>query len=645
MATLLRHRGPDDEGYCLFSERGEVVPLIGADTPSDVRGADATQLAAAPIEGYPGGFRAGFAHRRLSIIDRSGRGHQPMAYNGRYWIVYNGEIYNYRELRHQLEAEGYAFSSHCDTEVILAAYQKWGAECCSRLNGMWAFAIYDRESHSVFLSRDQYGIKPLYYWVFADGGVSFASEIKAFTALDCWRSRPNRDRLFDFLVWGLMDHTDETMFAGVFQLTAGSSATIQTNGSSRLVAGQRLPAQRWYSWNSLVTSQDLRYPPDKIKELLVDSVRLRLRADVAVGSCLSGGLDSSAVVCIANELLRKGGQYEGQKTFTLGSEVAKYDERRFAQAVAERIQVDAHYLLPRKSEVLRLLPDLIWSQDEPFGSSSIFAQWCVFEAAAREQVKVMLDGQGADEIFCGYPLFFGPRLAGLLRTGRMVEFAREWTAIRRLHGFSSAKLGGRLAVSLFPGCSLTMSRLLQTGGGRLDWLDLEKLGAKTRDALTEYGARGSSLGDVSLSQVRATSLPMLLHWEDRNSMAHSVEARLPFLDHRLVETVIPLADDWKVKRGVTKVALRSATAGLVPELVRARIDKLGFATAELEWLRGHATEFRSSFRDAVASTAGILTDKAITRFEGVIAGTEPFCFWSWRCICFGAWCARFKVQF
>jgi asparagine synthase (glutamine-hydrolysing) len=326
------------------------------------------------------------------------------------------------------------------------------------------------------------------------------------------------------------------------------------------------------------------------------------------------------------------------------SDVPRYDERRYVEIVVERTHVQAEYILPPKEAVLPLLPQLAWHQDEPFGSTSIFAQWCVFQAASRARVKVLLDGQGADEVFGGYHLFFGPKLASLVRAGRLREFAAEWRAMRARHGYARTVLAGKLFASLFPGYAMGVSRALGCGGGDLTWLNLERLGAERRDALHQSGARGGSLASVSASQLASTSLPMLLHWEDRSSMAHSVEARLPFLDPRLVERAMLLPDEMKVAGGVTKVALRQATAGLVPEAVRGRMDKIGFATAEREWFLERAGEFRSAFQEALAVTSGIFTDRALARFESVLAGRAAFSFWSWRIINFGAWWKRFTVR-
>ena len=247
MNTLIRHRGPDDEGYVLFSK----------DTPTCLAGNDTVQeVIRAPIPWSPTQLISAdisedailaFGHRRLSIVDLSPFGHQPMSYaDARYWITYNGEVYNYLELRTELEAAGCDFISHSDTEVILAAYALWGEACVARFNGMWAFAIYDTINRSLFLARDRFGVKPFYYWIAPDNSLCFGSEIKQFTAYPGWKARVNGQRAYDFLVWGLTDHTDETLFEGVYQLRAGYSVTLDvTAWPSQLVQG-RLPAVQWY---------------------------------------------------------------------------------------------------------------------------------------------------------------------------------------------------------------------------------------------------------------------------------------------------------------------------------------------------------------------------------------------------------------
>ncbi|HZP55927.1 MAG TPA: asparagine synthase (glutamine-hydrolyzing) [Dehalococcoidia bacterium] len=644
MTRVVRHRGPDGEGYVAF-EGPDLQPacLAGTDTPGHIATAGLPYSPAGSIgEAGARGAVAALGHRRLSIIDLSAAGHQPMCTaDRRYWIVFNGEIYNYRELRAELERAGAAFSSQTDTEVLLAAYREWGEDCLARLNGMFAFVIVDRVRRAAFAARDRFGVKPLYYWISPEGLLAFASEIKQFGALPGWDARLNGQRAYDFLNWGLFDHTSETLFAGVRQLRGGECAMLP------LDAPRELRIRRWYELVPARAVADSREAAGKFRALLEDSVRLRLRADVPVGSCLSGGLDSSSIVCLVSRLLHDAGAHDKQKTFSARSSDPRYDEGRFIDEVIRATGVVNHQVDPSPGRLFELLPEITWHQDEPFGSTSIYAQWHVFALAAEHGVKVMLDGQGADEQLAGYHSFFTARLAGLAGRLRLIELARETVALQRLHGLGTQRIAAHIAGPLLPeSVRQPLRRLLgRPAIGPGSWLDLDRLGARTSDPFLAYGAGATTVRAMSQSQLLHTSLPMLLHWEDRDSMAHSVEARVPFLDYRLVEFVLGLPDELKLSRGVTKRVLRDATVGILPEPVRERMDKIGFATAEEDWLRREQPDdFRRAVDAAVRASDGVLRPEARAVLEEVIQGCRPFSFLPWRMISFGAWLERFGVS-
>jgi len=305
MADLVRHRGPDGEGFVAASAR-DVAPVAyaGLDTPpACIRPGHAYLPAHVPQTGSVAAAVL-LAHRRLSIVDLSPAGHQPMSFaNGRYWIVYNGEIYNHPELRVELMAEGVEFASASDTEVILAAYHRWGPDCLARFNGMFSFVVFDNREKTLFAARDRFGVKPLYYWIAPGGFVAFASEIKQFTGLPGWRAQLNPQRGYDFLAWGLSEHTEETLFDGVRQLRGGEAVRFRLAEIRGLRSGASLPVYRWYHLQKGHFDGSQANAVERFRELLFDAVRLRMRSDVPVGSCLSGGLDSSAIVCIAHRLL------------------------------------------------------------------------------------------------------------------------------------------------------------------------------------------------------------------------------------------------------------------------------------------------------------------------------------------------------
>ncbi|GAB3629049.1 asparagine synthase (glutamine-hydrolyzing) [Pandoraea terrae] len=651
MADLIRHRGPDDEGIVVFPAQGPVC-LAGDDTPSfDQVGALPYRPVAHRREWFadrPATYLA-MGHRRLSIVDLSPLGHQPMSYQDRYWIVYNGEVFNYVELREELTRYGYRFRSHSDTEVLLAGYDRWGAGLLDRCNGMWSMAIYDREKHTLFLARDRFGVKPLYYRVTNDGAsLAFASEIKAFSALPDWRPTVAAQPAFDFLAWGIQDHGDETLFQGVYQLPPGHFAMLQLNGHGGLTRrlDPRLAVTRWYDLERKHCDVPMNFDEaaGEFRRLFLDAVRLRMRADVPLGSCLSGGLDSSSIVCAVRAELDSIGATMPQKTFSSCSEYRAVDEREFIEEVTRANNVESTLLFPSGSELFERLDDLVWTQDEPFGSSSVFAQWCVFRTVRENGVLVMLDGQGADEQLAGYHGFLGARLAGLARRGQVSEFSTEFGAMRRLHGYGGVKFAEYLVANLFPGSIRPLGALRGMTQMRRDWIDPAALGARDRDPFVPLGARALSVRQLSLAQMNGSNLQMLLHWEDRNSMAHSIEARVPFLDYRLVEYSLNLPEVFKVEHGMTKRVLRQGMRGMVPEKVLDRIDKKGFLTAEEFWMKGdHSAQFAARLDEAIERAGRFIDTGMRDVLSRVVAGKAPFSYHVWRVISFGAWLKRFDI--
>ena len=649
MADAVRHRGPDGEGHVAISLRdGSVAAFAGPDTPSSCFAHGHSYLPAAGAATAGVSSDVLLAHRRLAIVDLTPAGHQPMSYaDGRYWIVFNGEIYNHLELRSELLGLGNAFASLSDTEVILAAYSRWGADCLERLNGMFSFVLVDRVARRVFAARDRFGVKPLYYWISPAGYVALASEIKQFTVLPGWRARLNRQRAYDFLSWGLSEHTGQTLFDGVGQLRGGEAVHMALDSLAGVVASGTLPSYRWYRLQPQAFEGDRAQASARFRDILVDSIRLRLRSDVPVGSCLSGGLDSSAIVCLAHRLLCDAGTRAVQRTFTAYSEASRFDERPFAEEVIGQTGAQATFVCPRSEELFAQLPRLAWHMDEPFSSTSMFAQWRVFEAAGAAGVKVMLDGQGADELLGGYPVFWGSRAAGLLRGGRLGTLAREireLNSVRPGAGWSAAR---QMAPALLPDRVFAKLRRLMGNDLRMPrWLSLGRLGAKPDDPFVAAAAGyRRSVESLSVAQLLKVNLPMLLHWEDRNSMAHSVEARVPFLDYRLVEFSLGLPEDFKLSDGWTKRVLRDSMVDVLPTSVRLRRDKIGFETPEQAWMVEHAPAFRQALERAAEVSQGIIrADAARSLLDDIIDGRASYSYLPWRMISFGVWVERFGVD-
>ncbi len=648
MNRLLAHRGPDDEGYLAVRAPGLApLALSGDDTPL------ACSQAGLPFSpqlhvGQAADMLAnraviGLGHRRLSVVDLSAGGHQPMCSSDRrYWIVYNGEIYNHEALRVTLQGLGRRFLTSSDTEVVLAAWQQWGQDCLQRFKGMWAFAIYDSRSARLFMARDRFGIKPLYYWVSGEGVLCFASEIKAFSAWPGWKAQVNPQRAYDFLVWSLMDHGEETLFAGVHQLRPGHSLWLQAGAVLR--PGARLATQQWYRMAARPVQCSFEEAASGFRQHFIKAVDEHLRSDVPVGSCLSGGLDSSSIVCVVQQLLARQAAPPAQKSFSACTVEKRHDERHWIEMVARVTGVDSHFVYPSLDGLLRDAGEIVWHQDEPFGSSSIFAQWCVFRLAAESGIKVMLDGQGADEMLAGYHSFFGPRFAGLLRERRLRQLMLEMRQTRALHGHSHLLMAMWTADLFLPeSVRHRMRALAGRAHGQPEWLDLERLGARPVDPKRSLGA-AQDVASMSRQQLTASNLQMLLHWEDRDSMAHSIESRVPFLDHELVEFVLGLPDEYKLAAGMTKRVQRAGMDAILPDPVRDRVDKIGFQTPEEEWLKSSGRAFSARLREAVDASRGVLTPACLPMLDSMIAGRRRFSYTIWRLISFGDWIQRFNVS-
>lgn len=576
----IRHRGPDDEGYLLANSAHRIfVPCSGSDS---------TTLLDLPRieECFDRQFDLVFGFRRLSILDLSSAGHQPMRNaDGSLWIVFNGEIYNYIELRSELQALGYVFHTQTDTEVILNAFEAWGVECLNRFNGMWGFAIFDKRKNRLFCARDRFGIKPFYYHFDRERFV-FASEIKAVLQYSKIERKPNDAVVYDYLNYGLLDHTNETFFENIHQLPAAHFLIIE---------GADIHIERYWNIdpnNKLDLGTGAQADAEYVRrfyDLFEDSIRLHLRSDVAIGSCLSGGLDSSSIVCVANKLLFSEHVVssdligEKQKTFSSCFDDPRFDERQHIENVLFATSAERNYTFPSPQNLLNDLPRLIWHQDEPFGSTSIYAQWCVMKIAAESGVRVLLDGQGGDELLAGYHPYFDSYWGTLLSQGRLNTLLKEWSAYRNIYHASPAYLIQHTLFSIAPSA---FQRRIRSNRGSLGVR--AEFSSKFRQRYPDEDVKfpGAPFSKRLYNALTRTSLPGLLHYEDRNSMAHSIEARVPFLDYRLVEYAFALPDRQKINNGYTKTILRDSMQGILPEPIRIRTDKMGFVTPEREWLSG-----------------------------------------------------------
>ncbi|MFZ5625478.1 MAG: asparagine synthase (glutamine-hydrolyzing) [Gemmatimonadota bacterium] len=558
MTRSMVHRGPDDEG---FLTRGQV------------------QL----------GFR------RLAILDLSSEGHQPMVSpDGRFALVFNGAIFNYIELREELRALGHTFRSTGDTEVLLAAYASWGRECLTRLNGMYAFLVHDRLRDMVFGARDPFGIKPLYIARVADA-ILLASEIKAIVRSGLYQPEVDWPRVALYLGQGRLDTSVETLYAGVRQVEAGTWFEISPD----------LTLHSGRFWEP--PSPDGRDGGDAaavIARLVEQSVRLRLRADVPVGVCLSGGIDSTAIACL---MARHGaGARGGFNAFCYHAE--GFDERSLIAETASWTGIRLHELDEQRSLTMDRLVRVLEFQDEPVHSMAVVMGFGLMELARAHDTLVVLNGQGADEIFAGYDSYFRIWWRHLAAQGRVAELWGKVSAYSAVHGGSAVR---RCAAAL--GSAVT--GVLRERGGIASGL---KPGARRWPGfvapeilaiMPDSGGAESpvSLGDVLRRSTFISPLPLYLRIEDRNSMAHSVEARLPFLDPRVVEYGLALPDRLKLRGPWNKAVLRDALRSRIPDAVRTRPQKMGFPTSADRW-----------FASALNAPCGELLREPRTRQRGII---------------------------
>lgn len=572
MGALLQHRGPDAQG--LFVDEAGL----------------------------------GLVHRRLSIIDLDPRSEQPMRIEGCI-LIYNGEIFNYLELKAELESLGHSFTTESDSEVLIRAYLQWGRDCLQRFNGMWAFALWDQRRRALWCARDRFGVKPFYY-THRDCEFRFASEPKALLADDPSLREVNLRPLGRFLVEGIMDDEPETFYRHISPLSPAHELW--------LAAGEELHTRRYWQLNPTATLDEGlqiaaarlggapgveadRFDPamfpahphpefytavEATRALLTDAVRLRLRSDVPVGTCLSGGLDSSSIVALATAL-------RGSPVQTFSSDYTESDccESEFIQSVVQGCGTQATFIVPRPEELIQAMDCMSWAQDEPTASAGVFTQWKVMQAA-HGSVKVLLDGQGGDEILAGYLPYFETYLWDRAFAG---EDEGEVGPAEDVAGRSfdrvvrKARLQRKLPWFLRkrekfkPDAYKPPGVLSDEFRGELRRLDRSRTGRDPAwpDRLSRQLAH-------DLSHI---SIPQLLRYEDRNSMAFSLEARTPFLDYRLVEFVFTLPGRFKMHRGWTKRVLRSAMAGIIPPAVVSRRDKKGYPTPQAQWFRGPLKEW------------------------------------------------------
>ena len=547
-------------------------------------------------------------------------------------MVYNGEIYNYRELRQQLTEQGCTFHTRTDNEVLLQAWITWGEECLQRLEGMFAFVIYDHHDKTLSCVRDAFGIKPFYY-LHTDDVFLFASELPAI--IELMDSKPALDwqRCYDYLVIGDYDSKPRTFFSGIKNLQPGHLLSLN------LADGSVNESKCWWKPSINQVSQvSFKDAAEMLRHQFLENVKLHLRSDVPLGSALSGGIDSSAVVCAIRHLEPEVPIH----TFSFIASDSDLSEETWVDMVNTHVDAVPHKVFVSGENLKQDLEDMIRIQGEPFGSTSIYAQYKVFQLARDCGVTVTLDGQGADELLAGYVGYAGERILSLIETGRIsgaLDFARNWSRWPRRDNLTTWLYFAALIVpdKLYP-----LVRKFRGEHSVPQWLDRSALldagvDMRFRSRRTSETARGRRLVAELRHNLTEVGIPALLRHADRNAMRFSIESRVPFLTIPMANLVMGLPEDYLISGdGETKSVFRAAMRGVVPDEILDRKTKLGFATPEKSWLFGMRNEIREWLKQAeeipCIDSGGLIRD-----FDDIMSGRKPFSWQVWRWVNFLKW--------
>jgi asparagine synthase (glutamine-hydrolysing) len=613
-SRTLEHRGPDDLGFLTWGPSGVSV------------GRDAAVTLPAQLA---------LVHRRLSIVDLSDRGWQPMLDStAQYAIVFNGEIYNYPELRRELEAEGVKFRSDTDTEVLLHLVIRSGIDSLHRAVGMFAFALFDVSRRRLWLARDPFGIKPLFYSAH-DGMLAFSSEIRPLVELGFTPRAVEPAPLFDYLRHGVTDHGELTLISGVRQLQPAHTMGVDIDTGN--VAS---PRRYWAPSLAERAHNSVESAAEELRALFTDSVRLHLRADVPVTATLSGGIDSSAIVSTIDRI--QGGRTLA--TFSYIADEPDIAEERYVDVLSRAVGVCPRKIHIEPARLANELDALILTQEQPVITTSIWAQRCVFQRVHDEGFKVVIDGQGADELFAGYPVFRAARLSNLIRRG-------EWLHAAGLLG----SMSGPRTQPLLHAVGALLPRPLQVAARHMigrptvpDWLNaswFERHGAASARPFARSAAP-TELKAQLFDATMATSLPMLLRYADRNAMAVSLENRVPFVTTALADFALSLPDQFLIgEDGTTKRLLRTAMRGVVPDEILDRKDKIGFVTPESRWF-AESPALRARLSAVInRPLPSCFSPDLRDRLRAVSGGHAPYGPDVWRCWNALRWAELLHLEF
>ncbi|MBC7695752.1 MAG: asparagine synthase (glutamine-hydrolyzing) [Burkholderiales bacterium] len=602
MIQAIKHRGPDGEGLAFFSEN-KSVPVYTDETPQVNKESKSFLFnPSISLQNFDQPFNFGFAHRRLSIIDLSEAGHQPMCdTTGDYWITFNGEIFNYIELRDELKNSGHVFVTQTDTEVIIEAYKEWGFECLRKFNGMFSFALFDKKNNRLFCARDRVGVKPFYFSDTNDN-FAFASEYKAFIKSKLIPFEINETQQFDFIVNGNLENSDESLFKGIHELKPSHYLVYNLSTHAfKSINYYALPKQ---SFNPKTDAEII----DVIEEKLVNAIKIRLRSDVEIGSCLSGGLDSTVIAAIVKFL-----QPDKQmKLFTAVFPGEAFDETNYAQMAAKSVNGNWQTVSPTAVEFFRDIEALNYSQDLPVWSTSTYSQHRVMQLASNNHIKVLLDGQGADELFAGYSHHY---MALWKENLGLNTFSQMGTASQTIP--NAYKMFGKQLIKDAFGLSVDYSDYFTDNKKHFGKSKNEKLASTLNQqlALDYYGR-----------------LKSFLKCEDRCSMAFGIESRVPFADDvELVDYLFSIEGNRKIQQGVSKYLLREATRHFIPQKIYMRRDKVGFETPVQKWFLPHKIQILETIQENLdyADMNALRTDfeKLLVQKPGFLLRLYSFNVW------------------
>ena len=585
MNDLLKHRGPDDEGYLLANSTSKEQECFSGTDSVDLIKQKHKSIREANFEKY----NVIIGHRRLSIIDLSINGHGPMCdKNGICWITYNGEIYNYIELREELKSLGFEFRTNSDTEVILYSYLQWGKDCLTHFNGMWGFGIWDSRDNSLFLAKDRFGIKPLYYTL-SSNYFAFSSEIKPLLYIAPEEFEVNESKIPFFILYGNRLNTEETYTERVFSVKP-SHYILYKNGS--------ISSHRYYDVKKNTENvHDKKYLKEQLVTLLTDSIKLRFRSDVPVGTCLSGGFDSSTIVSLSS------GMYSGKlNTFSAVWNEKECDESKYIDIVNKKFNCIENKIIPKPEDFENILDKLTYFQEIPTEGPGLYPQWYVMKKA-KEKIKVLLDGQGGDEVFGGY-YSIETYLRSIVADKEIKEILRE---LKNFISFLNKQGIHSFSNWLFPRFYNKIIRIYFTKQHRILKEHLIK-GIKKRNIYFDSRLTkkfDNNINNLSYHYLYNLTIPTLLHYEDRASMAHSIESRVPFLDYRLVEFGINLNPKYLINKSISRPLFRESIANFIPDEIVKRTDKLGYPTPFTKWSR---TLLKSLILDTLLSPNSKITE-------------------------------------